>query len=291
MSGIVSGMNYSALFGDTSSDILDTIYNGASASAPSMDPLTALALAQKNEATDVAKEAKTPSVARDIASFQKGVAKAKTIQDALANPDVLKVLLTANNLGGQIGFTALAQRALMSDPNDANSLANRLSSTNSAWLTAVKTYDFAANGLAELQNPGVQASLANAYAQIQWEQSLDQQTPGMSSALQFQTQAASITGVDQVLGDPINRDVVLTALNIPLQIAYQPLEAQEHAVSSRLDIGRLQNPHYVNALVQQYLLNKAQTASSSGGTDLTSLAVQGGGILACSRRPAALAEA
>ena len=67
---------------------------------------------------------------------------------------------------------------------------------------------------------------------------------------------------------------------IPPQIAYQPLEAQEHAVSSRLDIGQLQKPHYVNALVQQYLLNKAQTASSGGGTDLTSLAVQGGGILA-----------
>lgn len=280
MSGIISGMNYSLLFGGNDSsdaaDLINTIYNGASGGTSSTDPLTALQIAEQNKTADIAQKAKDPTVARDIAAFQKGIANAKTIQGALANPDVLKVLLTANNLGGSIGFTALAQKALMSDPSDSSSLANQLDATDSAWLTAVKTYDFAKNGLAELQNPQVQASLANAYAQIQWEQSLDQQTPGLSSAMQFQSQAASITNVDQILGDPVNRDVVLTALNIPLQIAYQDLPGQENAVTSRLDIGQLQNPHFVQALVQQYLLNKAQTATSSSGTDLTTLAVQSG---------------
>jgi hypothetical protein len=283
MSGIISGMNYSLLFGGSdssdASNLIDTIYNGASGSAGSTDPLTALQTAEQNKTADIAQEAKDPTVARDIAAFQQGIAGAKTIQDALANPDVLKVLLTANNLGNSIGFTALAQKALMSDPDDVDSLANQLDASDSAWLTAAKTYDFAKNGLAELQNPQVQASLANAYAQVQWEQSLDQQTPGLSSAMQFQDQAASITGVDQILGDPVNRDVVLTALNIPLQIAYQDIQGQENAVTSRLDITRLQDPQFVQALVQQYLLNKAQTATSSSGTDFTSLAVQGGGGL------------
>jgi len=123
---------------------------------------------------------------------------------------VLKVLLTANNLGSQTGFTALAQKALMSDPSDPKSLANQLSSTNGHWLTAAQTYDFAKNGLAGLQDPKVQATLTKAYAQIQWQQSLDQQTPGLSSAMQFQSNAASIKTVDQILGDPVNRDVVLT---------------------------------------------------------------------------------
>ncbi|MBV9748969.1 MAG: DUF1217 domain-containing protein, partial [Acetobacteraceae bacterium] len=111
--------------------------------------------------------------------------------------------------------------------------------------------------------------------------SLDTQTPGLSSAMQFQTQAASITSVDQILGDPVNRDVVLTALNIPVQIAYQPLEAQEQAVSSRLNVAQLQNPHFVQTLVQQYLLNKAQSSQgTSSSPDLISLASQAGGILA-----------
>ena len=290
MSGIVSGVDYSQLFGgssgssgssDPTSNLLNALYGGSSTggAVSETDPLTALTLAQKNETADVATEAKSPTVARDIALFKQGIASAKTITAALQNPNVLKVLLTANGLGDQVGFTALAQKALMSDPSSSTSLANQLSSTNSAWLTTAQTYDFAKNGLAELQNPKVQAAITNGYAQTLWEQSLDTQTPGLSSAMQFQTQAASIKTVDQILGDPVNRDVVLTALNIPVQIAYQPLEAQEKTVSSRLNIAQLQNPHFVQTLTQQYLLNKAQTATSSG-TDLTSLAVQAGGILA-----------
>ena len=287
MSGIVSGMDYSLLFGGSSnatSGLLNALYGGPSATsgvASGTDPLTALTLAQKNETADVATEAKSATVARDIAAFQQGIANAKTITAALQNPNVLKVLLTANGLGDQVGFTALAQKALMSDPIDPNSLANQLSATNSAWLSVAQTYDFAKNGLAELQNPKIQAAITNGYAQTLWEQSLDTQTPGLSSAMQFQTQAASITSVDQILGDPVNRDVVLTALNIPLQIAYQPLAAQEQAVSSRLNVAQLQNPHFVQTLVQQYLLNKAQSSQgTSSSPDLISLASHAGGILA-----------
>jgi hypothetical protein len=59
-------------------------------------------LAPANEVKDVAKEAKKPKVARDIAAFQKSVANAKDIQTALKNPNVMKVLLTANNLSKYI---------------------------------------------------------------------------------------------------------------------------------------------------------------------------------------------
>ncbi len=287
MSGIVAGMNYSLLFGgssDTTSGLLGALYGSPSAASgisSGTDPLTALTLAQKNETADVKTEAKSATVARDIAAFQKGIANAKSITTALQNPNVLKVLLTANGLGGQVGFPALAQKALMSDPSDPKSLANQLSTTNSAWLTVAQTYNFAKNGLAELQNPKVQAAITNGYAQVLWEQSLDQQTPGLSSAMQFETKAASITSVDQILGDPVSRDVVLTALSIPLQIAYQPIEAQEKAISSRLNVAQLNNPHFVQTLVQQYLLNKAQSSQGTGSTsDLASLAAQAGGILA-----------
>lgn len=278
MSGIVSGMDYSLLFSGSSDPtlgLLNMLYGGppTASSASGTDPLTALKLAQKNETADVATEAKSATVARDIAAFKKGIASAKDIKAALQNPNVLKVLLTANGLGSQAGFTALAQKALMSDPSDPKSLANQLSATNSAWLSMAQTYNFAKNGLAELQNPKVQAAITNGYAQTLWEQSLDQQTPGLSSAMQFQTQAASIKKVDQILGDPVNRDVVLTALNIPLQIAYQSLAGQEQAVSSRLDIKKLQDPHFVQTLTQQYLLNKAQSAQGTSS-------VPAGGILA-----------
>jgi hypothetical protein len=75
---------------------------------------------------------------------------------------------------------------------------------------------------------------------------------------------------------------VTVALGIPDTIAIQPLEAQERAISSRLNVSRLQQPQFVTNLIQQYLLNNASNnaATSSATPDLTTLAVQAGGILA-----------
>jgi hypothetical protein len=287
VSGIVSGVNYSLLFSSSTSvsniatEMLNTIYSSAPAVSDAVstgNPLTDLKIAQSNEATDVAKEAKTPVVARDIAAFQKGVANAKDIQTALKNPDVMKVLLTANNLSSYIQYPALAQKALLSDPSDSNSLVNKLTDTN--LLNTTKTFDFAKNGLAALQDPKVIATLSNGYAEVKWRQSLDQATPGLSNALTFLSQASSIKSVDEILGDPVNRTVVLTALGIPQQIAFQSLTAQEQAVSSRVDISKFQDQKFVTNLTDQYLLTmQQQSQSSTGGTDMTSLATQSGGLV------------
>jgi Protein of unknown function (DUF1217) len=286
MSGIVSGVNYSLLFSNNTSvsnittEMLNTIYSNAPASnaVSTGNPITDLKLAQANEATDVAKEAKTPQVARDIAAFQKGVADAKDIQTALKNPNVMKVLLTANNLSKYIQYPALAQKALLSDPSDSNSLVNKLTDTN--LLNTTKTFDFAKNGLAALQDPKVIATLSNGYAEVMWRQSLDQATPGLSNALAFLSQASSIKSVDEILGDSVNRTVVLTALGIPQQIAFQSLTAQEQAVASRVNISKFQDPKYITSLTDQYLLTmQQQSRSGSSGTGLTSLVTQSGGLV------------
>jgi len=131
-----------------------------------------------------------------------------------------------------------------------------------------------------LQDPKVIATITNGYSEVLWRQSLDKATPGLSNALAFLGQAKSITSVDEILGDPVNRAVVLTALGIPQQVAFQELRAQETAVSSRLDVKKLQDPKFVTSLTDQYLLAMQQQAKSSGsGTDFTTLAVQAGGLL------------
>jgi Protein of unknown function (DUF1217) len=288
MNGIVTGIDYSLLFGSGSSTsdittaMLNTLYNGgtvASTAVSTGNPLTDLKLAQANEATDVAQEAKTPQVQRDITAFQKGVANAKDIQTALSNPNVMKVLLTANNLSNYIQYPALAQKALLSDPSQSDSLVNKLGDT--ALLNTAKSFNFSKNGLAALQKPQVIATLANAYSEVLWRQSLEKATPGLSNALAFLGQAKSITSVDQILGDPVNRAVVLTALGIPEEVAFQDLTAQEQAVSSRLNVTKFQDPKFVTGMTDQYLLIMQQQAkSSTSATDLTTLAEQAQGLLA-----------
>jgi hypothetical protein len=269
MSGLVSGVDYGLLFGspqsttDIATAMLGVLFSngnaGPSTAVSTGNPLTDLKLAQKNEKADVAAEAKVPQVSRAIAAFTNAVNNATSIQKALLNPAIMQVLLTASNLSLYINEPAVAQKALLSDPKDPNALVNKLG--DSTLLSTTKSFGFATKGLGALKNASVIASLTQGYAEVMWRRSLNQATPGLANALTFLTQAKSIKSVDDILGDSTNRAVVLGALGIPQQIAFQSLTAQEQAVSSRVTIAHFQNMTYVTSLTDQYLLTMQQQAN------------------------------
>jgi hypothetical protein len=256
------------------STLLELLNGSApSGSGTGQNAISALQNAERNETQEIKATAQQPAVQRDIAAFVKAVQSATSVQQLLSDPTAMKVLLTANGLGDQLQFTALARTALLSDPNDPKSLANALSDTR--WKSVVQTYDFANKGLSILQNPQVISTITNAYAEVSWRNSIDQANPGLSDALTFRAKAASVTTVDQILGDPILRRVVTTALGIPLQIAFQPLEAQEKAITTRLDISKLQDPHFVETFTQRFLIaNGSSAGSAAGSPGLIELGVQ-----------------
>ncbi len=255
MSGAITGLDLSVLYG-----------GAASSGVAYGNPILALKQAEQNQSKKIAAEAKKPEVQRDLAAFRKAVASAKDAKSLLANPVVQRVLLTVNGLADQIGFTALATKALLSKPSNPKSLANVL--PNTAWKAAAATYDFADKGLAILRNPKVLNTVASAYAEISWRKSLDATTPGLSDALAFREQAASVKKADDILGNPILRRVVTTTLGIPLEIAYQTLNAQENAITNKLDIKQLKDKNFVETFAKRYLVAAAngagQAASSTG---------------------------
>jgi hypothetical protein len=187
-------------------------------------------------------------------------------------------LLTANGLGDQTSYTALAQQALLSNVNDSNSLVNKL--LNTRWKSVTQTYDFANSGLSIIQNPRVISTIANGYAEVTWLNSLDQTTPGLSNALTFIQQASSITSVSQIVSNPLFDTVVNTALGLPEEIAFQSVQEQEQSIAAKLDVSKLQDFKYVQQIAQQYLIAESNTASSSSSTtSLAALAVQEQGLV------------
>ena len=242
---------------------LGVLYGGtAPAAGTGGNPIIALKQAVAGQARGIADTAKQPEVQRDIAAFRKAVATAKDPKALLADPTARCVLMTANGLGDQAGYAALASKALLSDPTDPKSLARTLADTR--WKSAASTLGFAKGGLAALRDPKVLDTMANAYAEIAWRKSLDAATPGLSDALTFRATAATARNVDDVLGNATLRKVVTGALGIPQEIAIQPLDTQERAVSSKLDVKRLQDPKYVDQLAQRYLLTQADQAGQTG---------------------------
>ncbi len=237
--------------------------------ASTENPITALTTAEQDQSQELKATAEEPQVQRAIQAFTTAVQNATSPQQLLSNPQALQVLLTANGLGDQASYTALATKTLLSNVNDPNALVNQL--TDTRWKSVVQTYDFANKGLSVIQQPQVIQTIANGYAEITWRQSLDATTPGLSDALTFRQEASSITSVDQILGDPVLRTVVTTTLGIPEQIAFQSLTAQETAISSRLDISKFQSPQFVESFTQRYLIAASQAAQTSSGTSTTSL--------------------
>ncbi|MBC7800243.1 MAG: DUF1217 domain-containing protein [Gemmatimonadaceae bacterium] len=255
---------------------LGALYGAGSVGRPGGNPIQALQQAERDQPKKIAAEARKPEVQRDLVAFRKAVAGAKDTKTLLADPVVQRVLLTVNGLADQIGFPALAVKALMSKLTDAKSLANQLPDTR--WRAAAETYDFAARGLAVLRDPAVLDTVAGAYAEISWRKSLDATTPGLSDALTFRERAGSVkTGFD-ILGDPTLRRVVTTTLGIPREIALQTLGAQDRAVTSRLDLRKLQDPAFVDAFVKRYLI-AAATGGDQPPPSMTQLAAQAFGLL------------
>ena len=247
---------------DASSSLLG-ILNGSAGGNPTLDqnPINTLRLAEANTTKNIALEAKDPSVARDIAAFRAAVNSAPDLKTLLANPQARTVLLTANNLADSVNFPALAQKALAANPADPKSLVNQL--TDTRWLTAAKTYSFFSKGLTVLKSPTILNDVANGYAQVLWQKKLDATTPGISAALAFRSRASTITSALQILGDSNLRKVVTTALGLPLQLALQPLDTQERAITSRLDITQFKNPAFVEKFTQRFLLNSVSNAQAA----------------------------
>ena len=241
---------------------LFSIIGGQTVSGANSDPVAALRNAESNETKGVKQQQNEPETKLDINRFLAAVTKAPDVATLLKDPTARKVLLTANGLGDQADYTALATKALLSDTTKTKNLASTLSDTR--WLAVAKTFDFANTGLANLKKPAVLNTITQGYAAVRWRESLDTTTPGLSAALDFRSRASSIKSVVQILGDKNFRNVVTTALGLPLEIAYQPLEAQEKAISSRLDISKFSSASYVEQFTRRFLIaNQTSTSTSS----------------------------
>jgi hypothetical protein len=214
----------------------------------------ALENAEKNEDQQRAQIAKDPIVKKDLARFAKVVEEAETLDDVLDDPVARRVFLKANGLGDQVDAVALAKKALSSDLSDKDALVYRLSGINSNWLSTAQKYDFKTFGVQLLKVDLSLEEVANNYVGEKRLDMLDEQLPGLGSAILFKNIAANLDTPIKILGSALGREVVTTALGLPKQIALQSLEAQSKAITQRLDPKKLKEPEFVDKLIQRYLV-------------------------------------
>jgi hypothetical protein len=249
---------------------------GTSSQTASLGPSETLAYYQlqvKSGSRQMEQIAKDPTVKRELAALDKAIAKAKTPEELLQNPEARRVLLQGLGLAEQAEYPGLATRALTSDLKDTKSLVNQLSDTR--WLNAAKQLDFAASGLKKLQDPAVLKSITEGFIKYKYLTQVSEQSQAVSDALYLQERPTSTpTDVYTVLGDAVLRRIATTVAGVPQELALQEVGAQARTLSAHFDVSELTDPAKRDKLIQRYLvLSGANSSTSTTVPDLTTLAV------------------
>lgn len=208
---------------------------------------------------------KDPMIQREVDSFMKLLDKAETPEELLKDPRALEFILRGLMVTDRIGQDALVRQALLSDIDDKKSLANRLG--DNRLRQAAVMYDFHESGLSVLKSKEVLEGLVDTYYQQRYEERLAERNPAFPDALYFRRIAndQDLSDPYDVLGDPILRRVVTTALGLPMEIAIQPVETQARAITSRLDLDKLSNPKFVESFIKRFLTADTRAAEAQQG--------------------------
>lgn len=207
---------------------------------------------------------------RDVqAEIQRSTAALQQVQDVdglFRNRRALEFVAAATGLSSELQFPGRLRAALLSDPNDPNSLINRLN--NPRLRDAQAKLKLRETGVDTLKDPKTIEDLTDALLRSRYERTVAEGSAEVSNARYFKRAIADASdNVFKILGDRVLREVVTKTLGLPLQIAVQSVDTQGRAVTSRLDISRFQDPRFVDQFIQRYLniADQERAAETLGG--------------------------
>lgn len=209
---------------------------------------------------------KTSNIQKDIDYFTKAVSKAQSVDGLFKDYRLVAFIATATNLSGEEQYPGKMRRILSEKVDDTNAVMNRLS--DKRYAQAADTLRFGENGLDRLKLQSTQDDLIAAYKQAKFEASIGTENVAVRKARYFEKYIGSATSsIYSILGDGILRDVVTSTLGLPAQLAIQPIETQAAAITSRLNISKLNDKTYRDAFIKRYLTqydlaNPSSSASS-----------------------------
>lgn len=183
------------------------------------------------------KFAQNKDIQKELDYFEKNISKFDSVESLLKDRRMARVLLSAYDLQDEqaMGMGRI-KKVLTEDPTSSNALSAKLADSRFAAMAKDLRLD---KGLDGLKTSAFMSKLEGKYIQSEFEQALGRQDPALRQAAYFARNASSkTTNIYSILGDKIVRDVVTSTLNIPAQLAIQPIETQARAITARLDISK-----------------------------------------------------
>jgi hypothetical protein len=170
---------------------------------------------------------------------------------------LFRFVLSAYGLDSQIDAKAFMKKVLAQDPNDSDSLSNKL--VDSRYQAIAKAFNFYNVGNANVKKASFIDGLVDKYVTAEFEKSTERNNPGVRLALYFKRMAPSITSWYQIMGDKPLYEVVRTALQIPPAGSQTGVESQAKVLEKRIGLANLKDPKFLESFINRFLANYDQT--------------------------------
>jgi hypothetical protein len=219
-------------------------------------------IAEQKKSTALESYARQPAVERELKYFKDKIGAVNSVDDLFRDRRLAAFILTSVGLGDDVNYVAKAKRVLSQQMGDKKSLMNVLQDPR--YKSAAKILRLGEDGVATLKMPETTEKLAELYVMVRHEDDLQKQNGAVPLARYFNAKASSITSAYDILGDTRLRAMVLETLSLPRELAIQPVETQAATLERRLDLKKLQDPKFVDALVSRYLIGVDQKQANAG---------------------------
>lgn len=208
-------------------------------------------------------------IQREEEYFKSNIKTIKSVDDFFNDKRLLRFTLAAYDLESEVTNIGKIRKILESDLTDPDSLANRFEDTRFKQLAA----DLNMGALKEvlLKSETTVNNIVTKYERVKYEQSLDEQAPGVRAAIEFKRRASNITQTVQLLGDSVLREVITVANNIPKELAIQEVSSQVTALERKVDVKKFKDSAEVDKMVMRYLTNKSAESTGGSGSYLLGL--------------------
>lgn len=260
------------LAGQDQNSLFSSINNKPAVSAK----LTHQSLSSK-EAEEKQAIASKSSVERQLDNFDKAVANATTLEEALSDPTVHKVLTKIYEVKILSGNSDRFANLAASDPEDSTSEAAR--SRDRGIIKLATDLTKSGDGLGLLKDAEYLSSLKDHLVSIEFEEKARAINPAAGDAFYFERKSAGLTRALDILADSATRDVVFGALKFPDSYKSQSLEFQIQKLDEKLDYSDFQDMDYVKSMSVDYLNGLALTQATGKPSLLSILQSSGTGSL------------
>lgn len=151
--------------------------------------------------------AKSPQVAREQAYYDANIGKVATVDEFLDDYRLYSYAMKANGLEDMTYAKAFMKKVLDSDLTDTNSFANKL--TDDRYRKFAESFQFSTENTL-VQTPRQVDGLIETFKQTKAAEA----DSVAAESKYFKSRIASITSVDQLLGESRMRDFVLKAFDL-----------------------------------------------------------------------------